>query len=72
MRTTRGLPKVWLDGSIIVSFSNPSNNSGFDKQLKEEGKDSFEANTVKDQFKNLEKALNEVEKIMFGLKRGEL
>ena len=38
------------------------------KALKEEG----EAKTVKDQLKNLEKALKEVETIMSGLKRGEM
>jgi hypothetical protein len=42
------------------------------KALKEECKDSFEANAVKDQLKNLEKALNEVEIKMSGLKRGEM
>jgi len=63
---------VWLGRKYNRQFFKSKQQFRFDKQLKEEGKDSFEANTVKDQFKNLEKALNEVEKIMFGLKRGEI
>jgi len=37
MRTTRGLPQVWLDGSTIGSFAKPNFSSGrtsnFDLQI---------------------------------------